>query len=280
VVRGEGYRESISAYVRWRADRRLSKADDWGIDRSVCFRFYDRSAARSKVERIKRNTSIKATMKTTPLKKPLNLALACALALGFASGAARAADVQPTADHQLWNNVGAQVWKNGSGECWQNAYGPPLGSDGCNPQPVAQNAAQPVLAAAAPQPVVQKVTFDADALFDFDKAVLRPEGKTALDAFVGQLGGVDVAAITAVGHTDRFGSKSYNQTLSERRAASVKDYLVAKGIQPGSVQTRGMGETQPVTKTGECAGRRSAKVVACLQPDRRVEVELTGTRMQ
>ena len=219
-------------------------------------------------------------MKTTPLKKPLNLAVACAVALGFASGAALAADVQPTAEHQLWNNVGAQVWKNASGECWQNSYGSPLGSDGCNPQRVAQNAAPPVLAAAAPQPVVQKVTFDADALFDFDKTVLRPEGKTALDAFVGRLGGVDVAAITAVGHTDRFGSNSYNQMLSERRAVSVKDYLVAKGIQPGSVQTRGMGATQPVTKAGDCPGRQSAKVVACLQPDRRVEVELTGTRMQ
>jgi OmpA-OmpF porin, OOP family len=204
----------------------------------------------------------------------------CALALGFASGAARAADVQPTAEHQLWNNVGAQVWKNASGECWQNAYGPPLGGDGCNPQPVAQDLAPPVLAAAAPQAVVQKVAFDADALFDFDKAVLRPEGKTALDTFVGQLGGVDVAAITVAGHTDRIGSNSYNQTLSERRAASVKDHLVAKGVQPGSVQTRGMGESQPVTKAGDCLGRKSAKVVACLQPDRRVEVELTGTRMQ
>jgi len=219
-------------------------------------------------------------MKTTHLKKPLNLAVACALALGVASGAARAADVQSTAEHQLWNNVGAQVWISASGECWQDAYGPPPGNNECNPQPVAQNTAPPVLAAVAPQPVVQKVTFDADTLFDFDKAVLRPEGKTALDAFVGQLGGVDVAAITAVGHTDRFGSNSYNQTLSERRAASVKDYLVAKGVQPGSVQTRGMGETQPVTKIGDCVGRRSAKVVACLQPDRRVEVELTGTRMQ
>jgi OOP family OmpA-OmpF porin len=219
-------------------------------------------------------------MKTTHLKTPLNLAVACALALGFASGAARAADVRPTAGHQLWNNVGVQVWKNASGECWQNAYGPPLGTDECNPQPVAQNVAPTVLAAAAPQAVVQKVTFDADALFDFDKAVLRPEGKTALDAFVGQLGGVDVAAITAAGHTDRIGSNSYNQTLSERRAASVKDYLVAKGVQPGSVQTRGMGESQPVTKAGDCRGRQSAKVVACLQPDRRVEVELTGTRMQ
>jgi OOP family OmpA-OmpF porin len=223
---------------------------------------------------------IETTMKTTPLKTPLKLAVACALALGVASGAARAADVQPAAEHQLWNNVGAQVWKNASGECWQNSYGSPLGSDECNPQPVAQNVAAPILAAAAAQPVVQKVTFDADALFDFDKAVLRPEGKTALDAFVGQLGGVDVAAITAVGHTDRFGSNRYNQTLSERRAASVKDYLVAKGIQRGSVQTRGMGETQPVTKAGDCLGRRSAKVIACLQPDRRVEVELAGTRMQ
>jgi OOP family OmpA-OmpF porin len=131
---------------------------------------------------------------------------------------------------------------------------------------------------AAPTPVVEKVTLDADALFDFDKAVLRPEGRSALDGFVDGLRGVDLQAITAIGHTDRLGSEGYNQTLSKRRAEAVKSYLVAKGIQSDRVRTEGMGETQPVTKAGECPAGESAQVIACLQPDRRVDVEMIGSR--
>ena len=82
----------------------------------------------------------------------------------------------------------------------------------------------------------------------------------------------------AVGHADRFGSDSYNQSLSERRAAAVKAYLLGKGIDANRIKTEGRGETQPVTKPGECAGAKSAKVIACLQPDRRVNIEVVGTR--
>jgi len=176
---------------------------------------------------------------------------------------------------------------NGFGECWHSGFGPaPSPNLVCGPQPIAQYvapAAQPapvVVAAAAAQPVREKVTLDADALFDFDKAVLRPEGRAALNAFVGKLQGVELETITAVGHTDRLGSDRYNQKLSEERAAAVKAYLVSQGIQPNTVRSEGKGETQPVTKAGECPGGKSAKVVGCLQPDRRVEVEVSGTRLQ
>ena len=83
----------------------------------------------------------------------------------------------------------------------------------------------------------------------------------------------------AVGHTDRFGSAAYNQRLSEQRVEAVKTYLVGQGIESNRIRTEGKGETQPVTKPGECDGSESAKVIACLQPDRRVEVDVVGTRI-
>ena len=126
--------------------------------------------------------------------------------------------------------------------------------------------------------VTERVTLDPDALFDVDKAVLRPAGRAALDDFAGKIKGIDPEMIMAVGHTDRFGSEAYNQRLSDQRVEAVKTYLVSKGIEPNRIRTEGKGETQPVTKTGECDASKSAKVIACLQPDRRVEVEVVGTR--
>jgi OOP family OmpA-OmpF porin len=122
------------------------------------------------------------------------------------------------------------------------------------------------------------VTLAADALFDFDKAVLRPEGKAKLDDVASKMGEIKLEVIIAVGHADRFGSEAYNQQLSERRAAAVKDYLVAKGIEANRVYTEGKGSKQPVTNAELCKGAKSRKVVDCLQPDRRVEVEIIGTR--
>ena len=125
-----------------------------------------------------------------------------------------------------------------------------------------------------------KVTLDADALFDFDKSVLRPAGRDTLDKFVKGIQGINPPTITAVGHTDRIGSMSYNQNLSEERAAAVKAYLVSLGIETKNIQTEGKGETHPITKAGECVGGKSAKLIACLQPDRRVEVEVSGSRLK
>jgi OOP family OmpA-OmpF porin len=226
-------------------------------------------------------------MKTSFSRKQLGLAAACALALGIMSGTASAETMAPVDQRAVVSGPAQLVWMSGSGLCWHSDFGPPpLPNTPCGPQPVAQIVAPaPVAQAApapapvaAPEPVIEKVTLNADTLFDFDKAILRPQGRDALDAFVGKLQGVELQTITAVGHTDRIGSSSYNQKLSNERAAAVKDYLVSKGIEPGHVQTEGVGETQPVTKAGECAGGKSKKVIECLQPDRRVEIEVSGTR--
>ncbi len=139
-------------------------------------------------------------------------------------------------------------------------------------------------APAKPKPVAEKVTFAADVLFDFDKSVIKPEGKSKLDDLSGKIRGVNLEVVIAIGHADRIGSDAYNQKLSVRRAESVKAYLVSKGIEANRVYTEGKGEKQPVTgdkckKMGKESGRNK-KLVECLSPDRRVEIEVIGTRRQ
>ena len=143
-----------------------------------------------------------------------------------------------------------------------------------------------VVAAAPPAPVPppppRRVSFSADTLFGFDRSEIRPQGKVALDQFAHELGDTQVDAITVEGHTDRLGSQAYNQKLSVRRAEAVKSYLVANGgVDAARISAVGMGESQPVTKAEDCRGTRpNAKLVACLQPDRRVDVEVSGTVAQ
>lgn len=152
------------------------------------------------------------------------------------------------------------------------------------PEPARTAAPQP---APAPKPapkkepaklLPQKINFSGDALFDFDRSALRPEGKAMLDDLVRTLQGANYEVILAIGHTDRIGTKAYNQKLSVRRAEAVKKYLVDKGIAPNRVYAEGKGETQHVTKPGDCKGKRGKQLIACLQPDRRVDVELTGSK--
>ncbi len=128
------------------------------------------------------------------------------------------------------------------------------------------------------KPTGDKITVAADALFDFDKATLRPAGKQKLDEVVAKSKAIKLEVIIAVGHTDRFGSDAYNQKLSEKRAAAVKTYLVSKGIEANRVYTEGKGKKNPVTKPDQCPGAKSKKVIECLQPDRRVDIELIGTK--
>jgi OOP family OmpA-OmpF porin len=148
------------------------------------------------------------------------------------------------------------------------------------PAPIALAAATPMPAPAVEpaKPLPQKISFSGDALFAFDRSELKPEGKTMLDGLVHQLEGASFDKILVTGHTDRFGSNAYNQKLSERRAQTVKSYLVSKNLNSTRIDGEGKGETQPVTKDGDCLGAKSAKVIACLQPDRRVDVELVGAQ--
>jgi len=187
-----------------------------------------------------------------------------------------------------WVNPNGITWKNGTNElCWRNNFWTPataaVDCDGAivaaapAPEvaaPVATPAPAPVVAApAAPsQPVAAtKVTYAADAFFDFDKSVLKPEGKAKLDDLVGKVKGINLEVIIAVGHTDSVGSDAYNQKLSVRRSESVKAYLVSKGIEKNRVYTEGKGEKQPVADNKTKEGRAK---------NRRVEIEVVGTRAQ
>ena len=182
------------------------------------------------------------------------------------------------------------VAKSGAGLCWRTGYWTPAGAAadkaGCEcdkdllPKETCEGkAAAPAAAAVAgPKPTGEKITVAADALFDFNKAVLRPEGKAKLDELVAKAAQIKLEVILAVGHTDRIGGAAYNQKLSEKRAAAVKEYLVAKGIEANRVYTEGKGKTQPVTGD-TCKGNAKTKaLIDCLQPDRRVDIEVIGTK--
>ncbi len=117
-----------------------------------------------------------------------------------------------------------------------------------------------------------------DGLFDFDKAIIKPEGKAKLDEAVARYKGKKLDKIVITGHTDRLGSAKYNEKLSQKRADAVKDYLVAKGVDKTKITASGKGSTMPRTKADECKGKKSKQVVACLAPDRRVEIEATFSK--
>lgn len=176
------------------------------------------------------------------------------------------------------------VAKSGTGLCWRTGYWTPaLAIAECDPDLVKKEApkaapAAPVAPVATPKPSAEKLTLAADTLFDFNKAVLRPAGKAELDKLVEQVKTIKLEVVIAVGHADRFGSAAYNQKLSEKRAAAVKEYLVSKGVEANRVYTEGKGKSQPKTKPNECKGPKSKKVIECLQPDRRVEIEVIGTK--
>jgi OmpA-OmpF porin, OOP family len=236
-------------------------------------------------------------MTNVPMKQSTGLAAAVALALLILSGGAiaqQAVDVQaPAAKTGYLRDSSGSVPMSAYGLCWHTGFAPasPTWTEGCDPKlvpisvalpvapaPVAQPAVV-VAAAPAPAPVVlEKLSFDADMLFDFGKSSLRPAGRATLDDFATRIKGIDPEAIKTVGHTDRVGSSEYNQRLSEERAESVKAYLVGIGIAAQRVETSGKGKTDPVTLAGDCAGAKSAKVISCLQPDRRVDVALIGAR--
>jgi OOP family OmpA-OmpF porin len=178
-----------------------------------------------------------------------------------------------------------QAVKDGSGACVVTSGQVLPECAGARPAPAAPAPAapaRPAPSAAAPAPaapapparpapasVRQAVVIQADALFDFDKSVVRPDGKKAIDDALAKLRGVELEMVIATGHTDSIGTAQYNQRLSERRAASVKDYLVSKGIPASKITTIGKGESQPVATNKTAEGR---------QKNRRVDIEFKGVR--
>jgi OOP family OmpA-OmpF porin len=199
------------------------------------------------------------------------------VAMLIASAALVTAAGAQTVDN--WRNgTNELVWKNGTNElCWRDAnWTPATAAANCDgaivPAAAAAPAPAPVVAPAAapPAPVMSsKVTFAADAFFDFDKSVLKPEGKAKLDDLVQKIQDVKLEVIIAVGHTDSIGSVAYNQKLSVRRAEAVKAYLVSKGIEKNRVYTEGKGKSQPIASNKTAEGRAK---------NRRVEIEVVGTR--
>ena len=193
-----------------------------------------------------------------------------------------------------WTSSAGEVWKNTPGECWRTGFWTPAnalpGCDGAitekpkamvqpdpvyptpevNPAPAPAAAPAPAPApAAAAAAVSSKVTYAADAFFDFDKSVIKPEGKAKLDDLVGKVKAINLEVIIAVGHTDSVGSDAYNQKLSLRRSQAVKAYLVSKGIDKTRIYTEGKGEKQPVADNKTKEGRAK---------NRRVEIEVVGSR--
>jgi len=172
------------------------------------------------------------------------------------------------------------VWKDASGECWRaGSWTPAMAIEECDPdlmpkKPMMKSTPPPPpppkpAMKPKPTPVAEKVTLAADVLFDFDKSVLKNEGKAKLDDLASKVNAVNLEVVIAIGHTDSIGSDAYNQKLSVRRAESVKAYLVSRRIPPNRIYTEGKGEKQPVASNKTKDGRAK---------NRRVEIEVIGTR--
>ncbi|MBV8036629.1 outer membrane protein OmpA [Roseateles sp.] len=213
------------------------------------------------------------------LNRVASLFAMAAVAAAASSASAQAID--------NWRATDGTVWKNGTNEyCWRdNFWTPATAAKGCDgeikpvpkveepkpvaPPPPAPPPAPPKPVPPPPAPVSEKVTFAADAFFDFDKSTLKPEAKAKLDDLVSKTKGINLEVIIAVGHTDSIGSDAYNQKLSIRRSEAVKAYLVSKGVEPNRVYTEGKGEKQPVADNKTAEGRAK---------NRRTEIEVVGTR--
>jgi OOP family OmpA-OmpF porin len=217
------------------------------------------------------------------LKSSLLLA-ACAMALGTFAIGAQAADNSA----YLQDTRGAVV-KSPFNLCWRTGYwSPAMATAECDPDLVPKTTAPAPAStpagttptapkpAAAVTPVTVKVTMAADALFDFNKSVIRGDAKAKLDDLVGKVKSVNLEVVIAIGHADRIGSVRYNQKLSLRRADSVKAYLVSKGVPANRIYTEGKGKSQPVKACPAMKNRK--QLIACLQPNRRVEIEVVGTQ--
>lgn len=203
------------------------------------------------------------------MKKMTVIAASVAATFAF-SGQALAGGQDP----YVYNSNGNPVM-TGHGTCLLNGHGvlnEDTAIEACHPDMVKKEEVKPApkpLVEPPPAPEAKTITLEADTYFDFDKSNLKPEGKDTLNALVRDMGDLNaVANIEAVGHTDSIGTDEYNQGLSERRAATVKDYLVDQGISADKVEMQGMGESNPIATNQTREGRAQ---------NRRVEITVQGT---
>ncbi len=179
------------------------------------------------------------------------------------------------------------IVKNGSGGCWHTSYWTSAMAvaecdavaDEMKPLPKV-SAMQPPPQSALVQEKMPplKFNYSEEDFFDFNKAVLKPKSKETLDDLVSKLVGTDYEVIHVTGYTDRIGSDEYNQRLSLRRADVVKNYLESKGIPADRIKAEGKGKMQPITKSTDCRSMTKIRTIACLQPDRRTEITVDGTK--
>ncbi|CAG9931617.1 OmpA family protein [Candidatus Nitrotoga arctica] len=241
------------------------------------------------------------------MRKPLTnkkngLSVSIALILGIVTASVNAQTTRNEKEHievDIHDSSG-KIVRSGAGECWHTHFGQAEQGE-CNSTPIAKTAApalmdkttsidkptlitppiqieEPVAVRELPIVSTKKLTLDASEFFDFGEPILRPSARAELDDFVEKLKDINPQTITVTGHADRIGSAHYNQILSEQRAATVKAYLVRKGVSPDIVLAEGKGDTQPITKKDQCPSDKAPQTIECLQPDRRVEVEMTGTK--
>lgn len=136
--------------------------------------------------------------------------------------------------------------------------------------------AAPVVA--APEVVSKTFSLNSDVTFAFGKANLKPQAQATLDSIYGEMSQVKSAKVAVAGYTDRIGSDAFNVKLSQERADSVANYFVAKGVAADAISATGYGKANPVTGAtcDQVKGRKA--LIACLAPDRRVEIAVNGTK--
>jgi OOP family OmpA-OmpF porin len=222
-------------------------------------------------------------MRSTFTLKQSVLAIGCAVALGAFSAPVNAQDINENG--LVKDSSGGQVM-SGFGLCVHSGFGPaPSWTAGCHPRaatPVAQYVEKTIPApatVAAPLAVYERVAFDANVLFDSNKSNLRPAGRDSLDSFVGKIRGLEARSVMAIGYADRMGSDASNQILSQERVDTVKAYLVSQGVAANRIDTSARGEREPTTWASECKDANNPKNVACMQPDRHVFIEISGSRL-
>lgn len=179
-----------------------------------------------------------------------------------------------------WVNSTNQPWKNGYNQCWRNSsWTPATAHPDCDgalkpepqrvqvtiPAPVRQEAPAP----APKKAEIIKLSYSTDTLFDFDKSIIKLEGRQMLDGLIGMINkDYNLEVIIAVGHTDSIGTEAYNLKLGMRRAEAVKAYMIARGIEKNRVYTESKGESQPIASNKTAQGRAQ---------NRRVDIEVVGT---